>query len=93
MSHVPLTLEACLEHLVGMEHEYIVTNRGYSWTIAQLLEALHQRSPVLLTLQVYLRLPSPYQTGAIAELDEHGGFVVLYRLEERPLTTSVPGGT
>ena len=89
----PLTLEACLEHLVGMEQAYVVTNRGYSWTIAQLLEALRRRSPVLLTLQVYVRLPSPHQTGAIAQLDEHGGFVVLYRLEERRLTTSALGGT
>lgn len=84
----PLTLEACLESLARMDHEYVVMDRGYHWTTTELLELIRQRSPDRLALQVYMRLPSPSHTGAIAQLDGHGGFVVIYRIEDRSLTTS-----
>lgn len=84
----PVTLEACLESLAQMEHEYIVTDQGHRWTTAKLLELLRQHSPGLLALQVYVRLPSSSHTGAIAQLDGRGGFCVIYRIEDRSLTTS-----
>lgn len=73
-----------------MEQEYVVTDRGYHWTIAELLEALRQWSPDLLAQHVYVRLPSPSQPGAIAQLNGHGGFVVIYRLEDRGVAAHTP---
>lgn len=85
-----LSLEACLERLAQMEQDYILTDRGHHRTVPRLLEVLRQRSPTLLAQPVYVRLPSPAQPGAIAQLDGHGGFCVIYRIEEYHLTTALP---
>ena len=89
-SHAPQTLEACLERLAHMEYPYLVTQRGYYWTVAELLAALRQWSPHLLAQPVAVCLPMPNLPGAIAHLDEHGGVVVRYHLEERGLAASPP---
>lgn len=87
-SHAAQTLEACLERLAHMEHRFIVTSRGYHWTIVELLTALRQRSPQLLAQPVSLCFPMPSLPGTIALLDEHGGVVMRYHLEARDLAAS-----
>lgn len=91
-SHAAQTLEACLERLAHMEHPYIVTSRGYHWSIAELLTALRQQSPHLLGQPVSLCFPLPGLPGAIALLDEHGGIVMRYHLEERGLAAFLSSG-
>jgi len=87
-THASQTLQASLEEVGRLGPDYLVTDRGYAWAAAELLAYLHEHAPDLLGLQVSLRRPSPTHEGAIYRLGAHGGFVVLYRIEERRLTTS-----
>lgn len=89
-SHAAQTLEACLERLAHMEHPYIVTSRGYSWTIAELLTALRRRSPQLLAQRGSLCFPMPDLPGAIALHNEHGDVVMRYHVEVRGVAASLP---
>lgn len=83
-----LSLETCLESLSRLEYLEVVTDLGYHWPLAQLLETLRQRSSDRLALPVSVWLPRPGQAGTISSRGGHGGGIVRYRIEDRRLTTS-----
>ncbi len=83
------TLQACLEEVARLGPGYILSDAGYEWTAAALLQWLKSEAPALLTAQAYLLRPQFKGTGAIYEISrEDGGVspVPLYWIEWQPVS-------
>jgi hypothetical protein len=78
------TLRQCLEHVVALGSDYLVTDQGVEWTAAGLLASLIRDHPDRLDLPMYLRLPDAWQDGAICQVTKTGGYLLLYRICRSP---------
>ena len=50
-----LTLRQCLEQVMALGTEYVITEQGVEWTAAELLAELTRSHPTHLVLQPHLR--------------------------------------
>lgn len=76
----PLTLRQCLEHVMALGTDYVVTEQSVECTVTKLLAALSRSYPNRLDLPMYLRLPDAQQDGAICQLTDSGGYILRYRI-------------
>ncbi len=73
-------LRHCLEHVIALGPDYVVTDQGVEWTAAELLASLTCDHPDELDLPMYLRLPDAQQDGAIFQVTQSGGYILRYRI-------------
>lgn len=74
------TLRQCLEQVMALGTEYVLTEQGVEWTAAGLLAELTRSHPTRLELPMYLRLPDAQQDGAMCQLTASGGYILRYRI-------------
>jgi hypothetical protein len=74
-----LTLRQCLEHVIALGKDYVLTEQGVEWSAVELLAALTRDHPDHLDLPMYLRLPTIQQDGAICQVTKTG-YLLRYRI-------------
>lgn len=78
-----LTLHQCLEQVIALGEDYVLTEQRVEWSAAGLLTAFIRDRPDRLALPMYLRLPNVQQDGAICQVTKTG-YLLRYRICPRP---------
>ena len=73
-------LRHCLEQVIALGPDYVVTEPSVEWTAAGLLASLTRDHPDELDLPMYRRLPDAQQDGAIYQVTQSGGYILRYRI-------------
>jgi hypothetical protein len=74
-----LTLRQCLEQVIALGADYILTEQGVERSAIVLLATLTRAHPDRLDLPMYLRLPDSQQDGAICQVTKTG-YILCYRI-------------
>jgi hypothetical protein len=85
-------LKTCLEEIVLMGDDYVLSSAGYSWRARDLLSWLQRGFPQELSIQVQLIRPGPGNMGGIYELDKQGEWISILPLYYLERATRIASG-